>query len=465
MTPTALLINPWIYDFAAFDMWAVPLGLLSIAAILRNTGWDVSFVDCTSRQHPSIADKVPHEKPYHCGQYFAEEVGKPEAISWVPRRYKRYGIPEEVFIQDIRNAVRPDVILVTSRMTYWYPGVHRVIEIVRDVFPRTPIILGGTYATLCPDHARAVCKPDILFSGEAEEKICSLIEQTVGVKMVEHAGFNGHELDSLPFPAWDLLPSQKALPIETSRGCPYSCAYCASGRLFSGFRKKSAGRVTDEIEYAVASFGTEDFSFNDDALLFNAPTHFEKIADEVSRRGLYARFHTPNSVFANAITPAVSEKLRAMNFHTIRLSLETTNVKRLKKMNRKILPRHFDEAMKNLRAAGFTKKEVGAYIMVGLPRQGADEVREAIDYSIARGATPHLAEYSPIPGTPAWEEAVASARLDIRNELLLHNNSIFYMLGGSFDRPTLEELKRYALTRQHSEGDIIQYERTEGHQD
>jgi len=455
MSPVALLINPWIYDFAAFDMWAAPLGLPSIAAVLRKAGWNVSFIDCTSRHHPSIAGKVPHEKPYHCGRYFAEEVVKPEAISWVPRRYKRYGIPEEVFIQDIRKVARPDVILVTSRMTYWYPGVRRVIEIVRDELPRTPVILGGTYATLCPDHARIACKPDILFSGEAEGKICSLVEQTIGIKMEGHAGFNGYELDTLPFPAWDLLPSQKALPIETSRGCPYSCSYCASGRLFPDFRKKSAGRVADEIEYALASFGTEDFSFNDDALLFNAPAHFEKIADELSRRRLHARFHTPNSVFANAITPSVAEKMRAMNFRTVRLSLETTNIKRLREMNRTILPQHFDEAMRHLRAVGFTKKEVGAYIMVGLQGQGADEVRESIDYSIACGATPHLAEYSPIPGTPAWDEAVASARLDIRNEPLLHNNSIFYILGGAIDSLTLEELKHYALTRQQSEGDII----------
>jgi hypothetical protein len=39
------------------------------------------------------------------------------------------------------------------------------------------------------------------------------------------------------------------------------------------------------------------------------------------------------------------------------------------------------------------------------------------------------------------------------------------MLGGSFDRPTLEELKHYALTRQRSEGDIIKYARTKGRQD
>lgn len=422
--PHALLINPWIYDFAAFDMWAAPLGILSIGALLKKAGWDVSYIDCTNRHHPAIADKIPKEKPFHTGQYFAEEIPKPAALPWVPRRYKRYGVPEEAFVADLRNLPPPDEILVTSRMTYWYPGVRRAIEILREVFPQIPIYLGGTYATLCPDHAREICKPDFVIEGEAD--------------FVD-------EMDSLPFPAWELMPDTKALPIETSRGCPFSCAYCASGRLFNGFRKKSSARVVDEIEYAVRELGAEDFAFTDDALLLDAPNHFEKIADEFLRRKISARFHTPNSVFSSAITPSVAEKMRAMNFQTIRLSLETTSAERLRAMNRKMFPSHFEEAMKNLKAVGFTRKEVGAYIMAGMPGQGADEVGEAIEFAKACGAQPHLAEYSPIPGTRAFEEAAAASRLDIRSEPLLHNNSIFYMLGGAFDMKALDDLKQQCL--------------------
>ena len=419
--PRALLVNPWIYDFAAFDMWAAPLGILSIGALLKKAGWEVFFIDCTNRRHPALAERAAKEKPFHTGQYHAQEIPKPEALAWVPRRYKRYGIPEEIFLADLQKLPAPDEILVTSRMTYWYPGVQRAIEILRDIFPQSPIYLGGTYASLCPEHAQAVCKPDYLVCGEAD--------------FVD-------EMDSLPFPAWELLPSAKALPIETSRGCPFSCAYCASGRLFSGYRKKTPMRVVDEIEYALFELGAEDFAFTDDALLLDAPHHFEKIADEFLRRGLQARFHTPNSVFSSAISPSVAEKMRAMNFQTIRLSLETTNAERLRAMNRKMFPPHFEMAMKNLRAAGFGRKEIGAYIMAGMPGQDADETLEAIEFAKTCGARPHLAEYSPIPGTRAFFEAAAISRLDIRSEPLLHNNSIFYLLGGAIDMAAMEELKR-----------------------
>ncbi|MGA1791166.1 MAG: radical SAM protein, partial [bacterium] len=49
-----LLVNPWIYDFAAYDYWLQPLGLLSIAGLLRRNGFHLSFVDCLDRSNPEM---------------------------------------------------------------------------------------------------------------------------------------------------------------------------------------------------------------------------------------------------------------------------------------------------------------------------------------------------------------------------------------------------------------------------
>jgi len=447
--PQALLINPWIYDFAAFDMWAFPLGLLSLSALLKRAGWEVSYIDCTDRHHPSIAGKVPREKIYHQGKYYSEIVEKPSVLSFVPRRYRRYGIPEEAFKNDLSREKRPDAILVTSRMTYWYPGVKRAVEIVREALPGIPVLLGGIYATLCSDHAGKTCKPDFLLKGEGEISLFHILHETTGIAPPTGDSLPGSNpaLDALPIPDYGILSSKKALALETSRGCPYNCTYCASRVLIPRFRRKSAGRVADEIEYAVETFGTGDFAFYDDALLYESPEHFEKIAGEVSGRKIGARFHTPNSVFASEISPLVAENMRAMGFQTIRISLETTNLERLKKMNRKILPGHFDEAMKNLHKAGFTEREIGVYIMAGLPGQGAQEVRDAIDYVIDRGAIPHIAEYSPIPGTAEWRRAVESTDRDISSEPLFHNNTVYHLIGGDLGPTALEELKHYTWDR------------------
>ena len=450
MTPHALLINPWIYDFAAYDLWAFPLGLLYLSAILKKAGWRVSYLDCTSRVHPSVSGKVPPEKPFHTGKYYAEEVEKPQVLEWVHRRFRRYGIPEEAFIHDLDQVPAPDVVLVSSRMTYWYPGVKRVIEMVREFYPSAPIILGGVYASLCPDHARRVCRPDVLFKGEAEARILPLLHQLIQAKKNpsgEKARPDSMEPDDLPFPDYGILPDTSALPLETSRGCPYHCTYCASNLLVPRFRRKSPGRVADEIEFTVSHLGAEDFAFYDDALLFRPAEHFLKIAGEVIRRKIQTRFHTPNSIFASEITPDVAWKMKEMGFTTIRISLETTNLERLRQMNRRILPLHFEDAVRNLHRAGFAGEEIGVYIMVGLPGQEAAEVRAAVDYVIDHGCVPRLSEFSPIPGTGEWSRAARAASMDINKEPLLHNNTIYHLIGGSLGQEGLDELKHYSLLR------------------
>ncbi len=63
---------------------------------------------------------------------------------------------------------RPDAVLVTSLMTYWYPGVTAAIRLVREYFPGVPVILGGIYASLCPDHARSHSGADLVLTGPWE---------------------------------------------------------------------------------------------------------------------------------------------------------------------------------------------------------------------------------------------------------------------------------------------------------
>jgi len=63
-TPNILLVNPWIHDFAAYDFWAKPMGLLSIASILRSHGFGVYYIDCLDRFHPNAPKTNPHLRKY-----------------------------------------------------------------------------------------------------------------------------------------------------------------------------------------------------------------------------------------------------------------------------------------------------------------------------------------------------------------------------------------------------------------
>ena len=54
MSKKILLVNPWIYDFTAFDLWLKPLGLLYLASHLLNQGYEVELLDCLNRLDPSF---------------------------------------------------------------------------------------------------------------------------------------------------------------------------------------------------------------------------------------------------------------------------------------------------------------------------------------------------------------------------------------------------------------------------
>jgi hypothetical protein len=54
MSKNILLINPWIHDFAAYDFWLKPLGLLYLSGFLRQTGHQVHFIDCLDPYHQAM---------------------------------------------------------------------------------------------------------------------------------------------------------------------------------------------------------------------------------------------------------------------------------------------------------------------------------------------------------------------------------------------------------------------------
>src|SRR4030042_2768665 len=153
-----LLINPWIYDFAAYDFWNIPIGLLSLASLLRMNGVDVIFLDCLDPHQPGMSAeasliRMPKRKTSGEGTYAKARIPKPDPLKRFPRNYNRYGITPGIFLKSLNSIPRPELIMITSMMTYWYPAVFDIITIVRMAFPGVPVVLGGNYVTLCPRHA------------------------------------------------------------------------------------------------------------------------------------------------------------------------------------------------------------------------------------------------------------------------------------------------------------------------
>jgi radical SAM superfamily enzyme YgiQ (UPF0313 family) len=412
-SPHILLINPWITDFAVYNFWIRPLGLLCIASLLRANGFRVTLIDCL--------DFPIKRKEYRDGKFFKTKIEKPLPLKSIPRNYSQYGMPEETLLKRLSLIEeKPDLIGITSGMTYWYPGLFKIIEITKKLFQGVPIILGGIYATLCYEHAKKHSGVDIVFKSGNELEVLKLISELTHFKL---RTLNS-ELRTDIYPAFDLYPQLDYVCLATSRGCPFHCTYCASHFLSRGFTRRDPFKVVEEIEYWTTTYRINNIAFYDDALLIEPSAHIIPILKEVIKRGIRCNFHTPNGLHIKEIDEEVAELLFLSEFKTIRLGFETSNEVIQSETGGKVDNREFRRAVKNLKKAGYLGEEIGVYIMVGLPGQRVGEVEESIAFVRETGAKPILVEYSPIPNTPLFEKAKKFSTFDIENEPLFHNNSI-----------------------------------------
>ncbi len=418
-----ILINPWIHDFAAVNMWARPLGLLRVAELLSGPGAELRLIDCLDSFRP---------RRFNMGKYMKSPIPKPGVLKDFPRKYSRYGISAGDFRKRLRKLLPADAVLMTSIMTYWYPGAFEAIRIVKELSPSTPVLLGGIYPTLFHDHARKHSGADMVIAGRAEEALPSVLE-SLGIEP-------GPVKTALPWYRLGLYENFRYSPLLTSTGCPFRCSYCASSALQPLFRQRPMDSVIQEV-MDLSGLGVEDIAFYDDALLFRPEEHIKPLLREITERKIPIRFHTPNGLHARYLDQETARLMRQAGFVTLRLSLETSLPHRQRETGGKVSNDELLRAIAFLKEAGFTKQNIGVYLMYGLPGQPLDEVREGVRFLMDQAVRVHLAEFSPIPGTPCWDELIRKGTIPPDIDPLLTNNSVYSRLFAGYDPDGIQKLK------------------------
>ena len=443
MKKKVLLINPWIYDFAAFDLWSKPLGLLYIASFLRKYNFDISFIDCLDKYAGEDTSKVKLKK-YGIGHFHREIVEKPEILNHIPREYARYGISESAFIAQLKSQENVQAVLITSLMTYWYIGVKRVVELCRQYLPNVPVILGGIYATLIPEHAKAVIEPDYLIEGPGEIKALKLLNNIL--KESIDPDDLPKQLDEYPYPAFDLMNHPDYMIILTARGCPYNCTFCAQKIISMPFTQRNPEQVIEEFEYHYQKYKLPDFAFYDDALFINKSRHINVILEKLIEKQLPLRLHSPNGLFANSIDAELADLMFRANFKTIRLSFETSNEDRRRDMFSKVSNEGLINAMEKLTKVGFKASDLESYVLMGLPNQSVEEIIASIIFVNNLGIKVRLASFSPIPGTVEFDRAVEAGSINRDIDPLLTNNSIFPLNNNNVNFELFQKIKSFSNT-------------------
>lgn len=424
-----LLVNPWIADFAAYDFWIKPIGLLIIGSVLKENGYQVSLLDCLDRNHPLLTQfKNSHrlkEQNDGRGHFYKEFISKPAILKNVPRRFGRYGLPLDIVKKELKQLFTPDIIFVTSGMTYWYPGVVEMISLLKDIFKDVCIVLGGIYATLIPEHAKTYSGADFVVEGEGIIEGLKIADQITG----SHSDISRYQsFNDYPGPLYDLYTRLDSAVLLTSRGCPFGCPFCASKLLFKNYQKRNPSTVVGEIENLSMKRKVNEFAFYDDALLFDKENHIIPILEEVIEKKIRIHFHTPNGIQPGEIDQRLASLMKKTDFRTIRLSYETKNEVFQAEMGFKVKNEDLISAVDYLTHAGFDRTEIGSYVLMGLPGQELGEVIESILFVLNLKIKVKLASFSPIPGTKSWQDAVDLGMLSNLIDPLLTNNSVFQLM-------------------------------------
>ena len=330
------------------------------------------------------------------------------------------------------------------------PSAHMLPALtaaLRAALHNALLVLGGPHVTAFGPRAMKGNVADLAVPGEGErfleaiieragdakfDDIPGLIRRLPGGEVVTNPGETAliDDVDSLPFPAYDLIdmrpywrllshaqvPPRRYMAIHSSRGCPFKCIYCH--RVFGKrVRAQSPERIAAEIEHYIRTYKIQEIEFLDDTFNFK-PDHVTTFADIIRRRSLDVRLSFPNGLRGDLITPETADALVAAGTYYTSLALESGSPRIQELIGKRLNIPRFLDGINLLSARGvFTN----GFTMLGFPTETLEEMRQTIE--TACSSPLHTATFftvTPYPNTELFDWAMKThperlARLDYTN--------------------------------------------------
>lgn len=336
----------------------------------------------------------------------------------------RFGYSKEEVIGRVKD-FSTDVVCLTST-TMGYEFVYSLIDELKK--HNSFVMVGGPHSSAIKKDILEESKADVAIKGEGEEtlkellinlskknhdfsKIRGVIWRDNGqvVENPEREFF--HELDKLPFPAYDLFELErymdKKIPIATSRGCPYYCTFCTifltMGRRF---RARSAGNIVDELEYW-ENKGYRYFGFNDDNFSSDMK-RAEEICDEIIKRNLKIKWELRNGVRIDRVDEPLLRKMKRAGCFYLAFGVESADQDVLNKMKKGLNIKRVKRAIMLAERVGIKK---GAFFIIGLPGDNFKKFKKSLKFATSLPLD-EVRFYSavPYPGTELFSWVKENAR-------------------------------------------------------
>lgn len=371
-TSPVVLINPWQFTEKEVisRVWP-PLSLANCAAILRENGFDVSIIDAN-------ADRLS---------------------------------PKEVALRLQQNNAQK-VFITSTPIDRWqcpYVDLQSFLECIQAVRKSADakIYVMGAHGTVEPERILQMTKADAVIIGEPELTVLEICKKSdlkrvkgicykLGRRIVVKRQKRVLDLDKLPMPAFDLLPMKKYfyellgkdfVLLETSRGCPFDCVFCLKAMYGRSVRKKSVGKMLQEIERVIES-GVKNIYFID--LEFTLDKSFvRKLCDFLIRKRKEG--HELNwccQTRADTVDYKLLQKMRDAGCKLVHFGVESGSPRMMKVMNKMMGLEKIEAGVKMAMDAGI---EAACFFMFGLPTETKEEMRQTIE--LAKRLNPTYASF------------------------------------------------------------------------
>lgn len=347
---------------------------------------------------------------------------------------------EDVFIIDAKferlnfnqvtervKALNPHLVGLTAFTNEIKPAAYQAAKI-KEWNKEVVTIIGGVHVTALPEKTLEEFPYfDLGVVGEGEMtllEICRCIENGESLSTVHGLVLreNGRiflspprerisDQDSIPYPAWDLLPPAKTYFVQSMRGCPFNCVFCMNpnGKVA---RKRSVSNVMGELEWIVSTFQPERISFGDE--LFSVDMHrTHALMDAMITSDFGSKVKWDVQTHVRYVDRDLFRKFKLAKVDRVELGVETGDETALRKMGK-------GTSLEMIREACNTGKEegvkIGTFLLFGQPNETVETLNKTIDIAVRiNPLIPMFGIMTPYPGT---EVAAMAARQEGGYKLL-----------------------------------------------
>ncbi len=348
---------------------------------------------------------------YLAGQLLTNSACKVEIVDAKFERLNDQQVMERV------SAFGPDIVGLTAFTNEIKPAA-RIAGLVKCLSSQIPTIIGGVHVSALPEETM-IEFPEFDYGvyGEGEitfQELCQALLLGLSVEHIDGILYrNGQQIvrtgereriadqDQIPFPAWDLLPPAPRYLFMTQRGCPFMCNFCMNpnGRIV---RKRSVGKVLEELVYLVEKFGPERMYICDEVFTSDKErTH--AILDGMIAHGINKKLTWFAQTHVNLVDKEMFAKMKAAGCGSCGLGIETGDPDIMKNMKKGIT---IDKVIAARNMADAVGLPIESFMIIGHPNETWQTAMRSVDLAVKINAhTPLFGVMVPYPGTKVAELA------------------------------------------------------------